>query len=145
MGIESWMSDFRRELVEMSDEEFSQMVQGMISERTQRCARLSQETSVHWGEIQPRRYRFDNLQRSVQALESMTRVAVLEFFDKYLAADSSQRRKLSMRVRGTSAGASKSEPDADGGKVLSSLEDLRSFRESSEYFLAPVPQEMPAA
>jgi len=143
--IESWMSSFGRELAEMSDDDFSQIVQGMISERTQRCARLSQETSIHWAEIQPRRYQFDNLQRSVQALESMTRADVLEFFDQYLAAGSPQRRKLSMRVLGTSAGASRSEPDADGGKVLTSLEDFRSFRESSEVFLAPAPQEVPAA
>jgi insulysin len=143
--IENWMSNFGHELAEMSDEDFSQIVQGMISERTQRCARLSQETSLHWAEIQPRRYQFDNLRRGVEALESLTRADVLEFFDQYLAASSSQRRKLSMRVLGTSAGASRSEPDADSGKVLSTLEDLRSFRESSEVFLAPAPQEMPTA
>lgn len=143
--IEDWVFNFGRELEKVSADEFANNVRAVVSERTQRYATLAQETSRHWSEIQHRRYRFDRLPRSVEALESLTKGDVVEFFHEHVAAGAPSRRKLSLRVLGTSAGEARSEPDPNGGVVLRGLEDLRTFRDSSEAFLEPAHREMPAA
>jgi insulysin len=140
--IEDWLAKFGKQLEDMADEEFDQIVEGIVKNRTQRYARLAQETSLHWGEIAPRRYQFDCLKLGVEALEVISKADVLDFFAAYFPASAPTRRKLSMRVLGTSAGDARSEP-VDGGEVLRGLEDLRTFRSASEYFLSPEHKDMP--
>merc|ERR1712187_298733 len=98
-------------------------------------------------EILPRRYEFDRVPRSVQALEALSQHQVEEFFQKYLDSTSPDRRKLSARVLGTSA---KTVADTDYDSTahcnfLTSLQDIRDFQGGCKTFVTPPPATMPPA
>eukprot|EP00933_Yihiella_yeosuensis_P038391 TRINITY_DN32328_c0_g1_i1.p1 TRINITY_DN32328_c0_g1~~TRINITY_DN32328_c0_g1_i1.p1 ORF type:complete len:661 (+),score=125.69 TRINITY_DN32328_c0_g1_i1:97-1983(+) len=143
--IEEWLTSFGEELEKMSDEEFQNNVQAVVSERTQRYSRMAQETNRHWGEIVSRRYKFDRLAATVKMIKAVKKEDVQAFFKEYLAAKAPSRRKLSMRVLGTSAGENAtSEPDGPSGVVLNNLEEIREFQaKSEEFYLSPPHAEMP--
>jgi len=142
--IEDWLADFGKELEEMSDENFQKNIQAMVNERTQRYSRLVQETTRHWTEILPRRYNFARMAAATAALEELKKEEVLDFFNQYLVKGAPKRRKLSVRVLGTSAGEVKSEV-AEPDVKLTSLEDLRRFHDDTESYPSAVFAEMPAA
>jgi len=142
--IEAWLASFAAELEAMEDEEFARNVDAVVSERTQRYGRLSQETSRHWSEIQSRRYRFDRVAKGVAALKAVTKADVVRFFKDYLAADAENRRKLSVRVLGTSAGDKRSEP-VNGGPLMATLAEIRAFHAATTAFPATEPAEFPLA
>lgn len=141
--IESWLSGFVNEIEVMSEDEFSNNVRAVVSELSQRHARMAQETLQHWAEIQPRRYRFDRLPMTVEALKALQKEELLHFFREHLIAEAPQRRKLSMQVMGASATRDGStiegpHPSAETLVQLSSLEELRHFRATCSAFPAPV-------
>lgn len=141
--IEEWLEAFEQELEDMSEETFQKNVQALVNERTQRYSGLIQETTRHWSEILPRRYKFSRIVESTRALETVAKEDVVAFFKKYLAKGAPDRRKLSIRVLGTSAGDVKSQvekPDA----LLTSVEDLREFHTETESFPSAVYAEMPS-
>jgi len=140
--IEEWLASFGRELEEMPAEEFANNVRAVMSERTQRYSRLSQETTRHWGEIQTRRYRFDKIARSIEALEAVELSDVVAVFKERVAAGAPARRKLSVRVLGTSAGEARSEAE-DGGKLLGSLPEIRAFLDATETWPAATREKLP--
>lgn len=141
--IEAWLESFGEELRAMSEEEFANNVAAVINERTHRDLCLAQETTRHWAEIQHRRYRFDRAARSVEALEALTKSDLLRFFDEYLAPGAPQRRKLSVRVVGTSAQGAVSRSEEGAGEVLRSLAALRGFKAAQPVFAAPEPATIP--
>merc|ERR1712039_20994 len=120
--VEAWMQSFRRDIEAMSEDEFKKNIAAVVSERVQRYALMSQETMRHWAEIQSRTYKFDRLPKHVAALEALVKGDVLRFFDEYLAADAPHRRKLSVRVLGTSADGVQSQED--NATLLHSREDI---------------------
>jgi len=136
--IEAWLTSFEQELADMSEEEFNRNVAAIISERSQRYVRMGQETSRHWGEIQPKRFRFGRIAESVKALEKLTKDDVLELFRERLSAGAPERRKVSVRILGTSAGERlESVPEDKGSSktlTVKSLEELRTFRSEAEAF-----------
>lgn len=142
--IEDWLADFGEELEAMSDENFRKNVQAMVNERTQRYSRLVQETTRHWAEILPRRYKFSRVVEATEALENIQKEEVLEFFKEYLAKGAASRRKLSVRVLGTSAGDVKTEVE-EPDVLLTSLEDLRRFHGVTESFPPAAFSEMPTS
>ncbi|CAE8650341.1 unnamed protein product [Polarella glacialis] len=142
--IEEWLASFGKELEEMPEEEFQNNVKAVISERTQRYSRLVQETTRHWSEIQPRRYNFERLAEATKALDKICREDVLALFREHLALGAPQRRKLSVRVLGTSAGENgRTDPHTSEGVVLRSLEDIRAFQPQTESYPSQPPAEMP--
>jgi len=141
LRIEAWLERFGTELEDMKEEDFANNVSAVVSQLTERYARLSQETSRHWAEIQPRHYRFDRIAKCVEALRSLSKGDVVRFFNEYLAAAAPSRRKLSVRVLGTSAEGARSEEQG----LLSTLADIRAFQAAAsaeEIFLAPEPAEL---
>jgi len=139
--MEEWLAGFQQELENMPEEEFQSNVQGVLTQTTRKYARMAQETSRHWTEILPRRYDFARFAKAVKAIEMLQKDDVLELCREYLLAGAPQRRKLSVRILGTSADA-RSQPEPESA-LLSSLEELREFQAGCEFFPAPQPAEMP--
>jgi len=135
LRIEEWLEGFGRELERMTEEEFANNVRAVVSERSQRHARLAQETAQHWAEIQPRRFRFDRLRRSVEALGALRRADVLELLRGQIAASAPGRRKLSLRLLGASASALR----RSEGPLLATLGDIRALHGAAGTFEAPPP------
>jgi len=136
--IEAWLRTFMDQLEQMPADEFANNVRAVVSERTQRYVRLAQETQRHWFEIQSRQYRFDRVVRSVEALGALSQADVVEVFREHLAAGAPRRRKLSMRIIGTSAGGARTP-----APTLSTLQDLRAFRDAAAAFPDPVTAPLP--
>jgi len=141
--IESWLSCLVSEIEVMSEDDFSNNITSVVGELSQRHSRMAQETLQHWAEIQPRRYRFDRLPMTVEALKALRKEQLLHFFREYLAVEAPQRRKLSMQVLGASATRDSSTVDGPHSPAetvvhLSTLEELRHFRATCSAFPAPV-------
>ncbi|CAE7368573.1 IDE, partial [Symbiodinium pilosum] len=143
--IEEWLEDFSKELEAMTDEDFQKNVQALVNERTQRYSRLLQEVTRHWAEILPRRYKFQRVVESTEALKSVTKEDLITFFKEYLAKDAPSRRKLSVRVLGTTADGKKSDDLEESDTRLSNVHELRDFHGQTDFYPPLLPAEMPAA
>eukprot|EP00405_Crypthecodinium_cohnii_P010873 CAMPEP_0206432954 /NCGR_PEP_ID=MMETSP0324_2-20121206/8252_1 /ASSEMBLY_ACC=CAM_ASM_000836 /TAXON_ID=2866 /ORGANISM="Crypthecodinium cohnii, Strain Seligo" /LENGTH=1096 /DNA_ID=CAMNT_0053899141 /DNA_START=101 /DNA_END=3391 /DNA_ORIENTATION=+ len=132
LRIEAWLKQFGTEIAQMTDSEFETIVQAAVNERTQRLSSLSQETLKHWGEIATRRYLFDRTALVVEALRALKKEDVLQFFERYFSEGGSERRKVSVRVLGTSAS---DQPTTEA--CLHTLEDLRSYQATSDWWELP--------
>jgi len=126
--IEAWLASYQKELEDMSAEDFENNVQALLSDRTQRMARMVQETNKHWSEIKSRRYRFDRTARGVAALKALTKADCVALFRETLAEGAPERRKFSSRILGTSANGVRTE----GEGVLANVEDIRAFQATVE-------------
>lgn len=134
--IEAWLADFARELEDMSKDVFRNYVEAVVSDRSRRYGRLSQETSQFWAEIQPRQYQFERTARVVKITAGVTQEAVLKFFHEYLAEVAPSRRKLSMRILGASA-----KPSCEA--TLRTLDDIRTLHKEESTFPAQPFADMP--
>jgi len=135
--IEEWIASFEEELEKMTEDEFANNVLAVYNESTQRYSTLSQETGKHWGEISSRRYRFDSLQKMMNAIQEVTKDDTLQFFRQYFRADGPSRRKISMRVMGTSADGQCSKVSGASEEMLGTLEDIRAFQAANSVFPDP--------
>ncbi|CAE7420757.1 IDE [Symbiodinium natans] len=142
--IESWLEDFGEELEAMTDEDFQNNVEALVNERTQRYSRLLQEVTRHWAEILPRRYKFQRVVESTEALKAVKKEEVAAFFKEYLAKGAPSRRKLSIRVLGTTAEGKKSDDIGESDTVLTNVHELRDFHGRTESYPPLLPAEMPA-
>lgn len=135
--IEAWLSAFGEELRVMSEEEFANNIQGVVNASTARASRMLQEASQHWNEIVSQRYKFDRVKCSVETIQALSKEDIVMFFNNHFAADAPLRRKASVQILGTSArGLQEAGP-------LSSVEAVRKFQESVEFYLAPPPAAVP--
>lgn len=115
--IEKFLTDFRNELTEMSNETFFEHVVSLAKDKLQMWNSLDEETSSFWSEIVENRYEFEVHRNEVECLKIITKDDVLRAFDKYLSPNNKKRRKLSIHTIGTSEGlASSGRPvvDSDG-------------------------------
>ncbi|CAE7775584.1 IDE [Symbiodinium microadriaticum] len=132
--IETWLEDFGQELEAMTEEDFQKNVEALVNERTQRYSRLLQEATRHWAEILPRRYQFERILESTEALKSVKKEDVAAFFEEYLAKGAPSRRKLSVRVLGTTADGKKSDDLGESDEMLTNVHELRDFHGRTESF-----------
>lgn len=137
--IEAWLTKFRGELEDMSEDEFATNVRAIADLKRSRDKMLVQETGRYWGEIMKRTYRFDRLEKELATLEQLTKADVVAFFDDYIAAGAQNRRKLSSRVIGATARREQQDEEQQALKAaeeqgihmhrLATLEDARNFKQ----------------
>jgi secreted Zn-dependent insulinase-like peptidase len=153
--IEAWMKVFRQELEEMPAETIAMEANGMVGQLLEENTKLSQEVGTAWSEIAATETRhekmatpaFDRYQKLADELMVTTnegaektvngnirktpdamKQRVLEFFDRFYAADASERRVLSSRVYNHASKAEYESSLTDPG-VLSSYSDIRYLKE----------------
>ncbi|CAE8604139.1 unnamed protein product [Polarella glacialis] len=142
--IEAWLASFGQELRDMSDEEFASQVESVLSKLTRRYTSLSQETRHHWSEIRRRRYDFLSRRRVAESLEALRKEDVDNFFNEHLAVRAPLRRKLSVRVLGSSAtGEGKTDDPATLTAALRSVQDIRAFQAAGTSFPLPALADVP--
>jgi secreted Zn-dependent insulinase-like peptidase len=113
--IEAWLVSFREELQQMHPEAIATEAAAVVAQLLERDTKLSQEVGRVWTEImltetlsdQLKEPSFDRLELLAEELivndngsQSAVELKqkVLNFFDKYFAADSPERRAMSSRV-----------------------------------------------
>ncbi|CAE7889789.1 IDE, partial [Symbiodinium necroappetens] len=87
---------------------------------------------------------FERILESTEALKSVKKEDVAAFFEEYLAKGAPSRRKLSVRVLGTTADGKKSDDLGESDEMLTNVHELRDFHGRTESFPPLVPAEMPA-
>jgi len=147
--IEGWLVKLRQEVVDMSDQEFLNSVNGLLAKKTQRDKRLAEESSRMWREISLRQFVFDRKEREAAVLQDNTKISkkrLLALFDEHIAKTAPSRRLLASHfwsiphreshdktaeAHAQQAGDKKAGEAAaagDGGVVLRTHDDIRQFR-----------------
>jgi len=129
--IEKFLTDFRADLVEMSNETFFEHVVSLAKDKLQMWNSLEEETGSLWAEIAENRYDFEVHRNEASALKTITKSDLLKVFDKYLSPDHEKRRKLEVHAIGTSEGLASSGrpcvgPDENVGEIID--EQLNAYR-----------------
>ena len=160
---EAWLKQFRRELTEISEERVAMEATAIVSQLLERDQKLGDEVGSAWGKIlatenlsmKAREPKFDRLERLATYLtikegygddnadgnSTVTAASLkknmIEFFDKYLDADSPDRRAMCARVYCQKA-KKRFEDNVGKPGVLSNYNDSRHLKQFlSAYPTAP--------
>jgi len=137
--VEAWLTRFRAELQAMSEEDFAQNVQGLISQKLEKYTRLGEETAMLWSEISAKDHTdFHRYKKEAEILKEIPKQEVLEFFDRYISQTTDIRRKLSVQIYSAkmkdqmlTTQTSGDESTDDGSIRLHDLTSIRQFKQSS--------------
>ena len=119
----------------MSDEEFSRHKKALADQKLEKPKKLSTRHDKIWNEIYNQRYNFNRVDIEVEALENLTRDDILEFYDKYIAIEAKERRKLAVHVTST---VESDEPSQDNDKISNDMtgqriSDVIQFKASHQF------------
>lgn len=96
--IENFIANFRGRIVKMSSEDFQTNVDTVVASFLEKNKNLGEESSRYWHVIQNQTYQFKRLQMIAEHVKSLKKDQVLQFFDKYVAANGPFRHKLCIQV-----------------------------------------------
>lgn len=132
--IDKFLSEFRKELVSMSDESFMEHLVALAKEKLEMFDSMEDETSSHWSEILEGRYDFEGYRKEVQCLRTITKEKLLSAYDDWLhpvchKGKPKKRRRVVFHVIGEgSSGRPELEDANDVGEVVDGL--VRDFHNS---------------
>lgn len=78
-----------------------------------------------WGEIQNMEYNFKRNELYAEVVKNTTKQEALEFFQKHLNRESSQRKKLSVRIIKSDAEQNRNEPKDTTGNLSAPTIEVR--------------------
>jgi len=147
-AILNFLEDFRTSKLEkLSDSEISSFVKGLLDSKLEPDKSLAAEVTRNWSEISYGRFQFDRIQREAAALLEVTREDLLEFWDKYVAADAYEGRRMIITevVPQNGPASSKQPPKSSGyatrttirsgskqGELALGIDDIALFRRDRE-------------
>jgi len=138
--IEAWLVRFMQELEAMSVEEFARNLQGLISQKLEKCTRMGEETSNLWAEIIAKdETDFFRAQKEAQILSLLQKEELLDFLSRYMLPGTEKRRKLSVQMWSSRLQNQRSPAEPNHDKtmntiVLSELHSIRKFKRSAHIF-----------
>jgi len=99
--IAAWVASVKKELEEMSTEEFENFRDSLVVAKLEKDKSLSEEY-VRWkGEIDfPRARNFDRARQEAEAIEKLEKKDIIQFYDNFIAVGGKQRKKLSILIYG---------------------------------------------
>ena len=137
-----YLDNVRKTLFEkLSEGDLSVYIKSMIDRKTEPDKQLAQEIQRNWGEIGSGRLEFDRVQRESAALLDVTRVDLLDFWDRIYVNDG--RRVLISEIIPQIGPASSPPPPKSTGYVVGNvvsaeeglvlgIDDLEKFRKIRE-------------
>ena len=108
----------------MREEEFAGHRAAVLAAKLLKHRSMVEEADAHWAAVTSRRYDFDARAREVEALESITRDEVLEFYKRHVAAPD---RELSVHVVGRKHAAELEAPAPQGAVLVDDLATLHTL------------------
>ncbi|KAL1410705.1 metalloprotease [Vanrija albida] len=118
-------------LRDLSDDEFAQHVQRLVSDLEQEPSFLGHEAQQHWASILDGYYAFDGRAADIAQLRATTKADLLDFYTRAIHSSSPTRRKLSVHIRPQAL-----EPGTEGERVT----DIVAFKDA----LVAAPRAPPA-
>ena len=111
--IETFLSDYRSELEQMSAEKFLEQLVGLAKNKLEMHNSLDEECSSYWEQIIERRYEWEQSRNEAIELRSITKLEVIKCFDQWfnpvtLNSIKNKRRRLVVQVIGNGDGPSSS-------------------------------------
>lgn len=134
--IDTWIEQFRKELVDMDEKEFANTVAGLIDNKTEKNNKLTEAASEHWQEIESQQYRFFRRFKDAEVMKTLEKADVMDLLDKYIIKGGPERRKLSVMINSQTKPLTPEHLTAleSRGPFLQDLEGIRSFKETKNVY-----------
>ncbi|KAG7370665.1 secreted/periplasmic Zn-dependent peptidase, insulinase-like protein [Nitzschia inconspicua] len=134
--IEEFLAAFRQRIVAMSSDDFQTNVDSVVASFLEKNKNLGEESSRYWHVITNKTYQFRRLQMMADLVKTLKKEQVIQFFDKYVAANGSCRHKLCIQVVAKQhANAAACDDKEQKGVVL--IENPADFKLSMPLFAMP--------
>ncbi|XP_045541115.1 insulin-degrading enzyme [Papilio machaon] len=111
--IEAFLKTSQEDLENMSEEMFLKHRSTLAAQRLERPKRMATKAARIWAEIITQVYNFDRPRVEVEQLNTITKDELLQFYKKYISAESCDRQKLSVHVISTAEGGAGAEHTED--------------------------------
>lgn len=138
--INTFLTDYRKELSEMKDDDFMEHLVGLAKNKLDMHNSLSEESDSLWAEIRDGRYEWQHPRNEAVCLRSITKEQVLACYDEWLLPTSThgnprQRRMFAVHIIGTGEGsASFGRPEIDDSALGNHIDEtIQSFHRSIGY------------
>jgi len=96
--IENFIRLTQDSLEKMTDDEFKLHVDALALTKLEQPKKMPKQCDIYWNEISSHQYNFDRENIEVEELKKLTKADLLEFFYRFISADSKQRRKLAVYI-----------------------------------------------
>ena len=138
--IEVFLANFRQRILDLTEEEFQTNVDTVVASFMEKNKNLGEESSRYWHVIQNKTYQFRRMQMIAEHVKELSKSQVLQFFDKYVAANGPCRQKLCVQVvakQHEEVLNKKDEERKDSGDSIVRIDDPAEFKRSMPLFAMP--------
>lgn len=99
--IDKFMIEARKDVLEaMTEEKFQDYVRSLIATKAEPDRKLSARSWRFWKELTDEYRQYDRAQKEIEALRSISKADVVEFFDAHIAPGGKSRRRIVSQVFG---------------------------------------------
>eukprot|EP00173_Palmaria_palmata_P002734 Plantae.Rhodophyta-Palmaria_palmata.ctg2845.p1 GENE.Plantae.Rhodophyta-Palmaria_palmata.ctg2845~~Plantae.Rhodophyta-Palmaria_palmata.ctg2845.p1 ORF type:complete len:633 (+),score=134.09 Plantae.Rhodophyta-Palmaria_palmata.ctg2845:236-1900(+) len=99
--IEAFLAQFRKETLKaLPATEFDSYVESAIATKLEKDKRMSQRTRRFYNEVDGKTFLYDRREKEIAALRKLQKSDVIALFDRYIAIDAPERRKIASMVYG---------------------------------------------
>ena len=132
--IQDFLQEMGSYIADMSEDAFQDLINSLVSQglQTKNDRKMSHARFLH--EIVSKQYNFDRDLAEIQYLHTLTKDDINNFYNKHIAAEAPERRKLAVYIIG------KDLPSADvRHKACHEIADLDELKQSLEFYPLPEP------
>ena len=97
---QSFLVAFKEDLMNMTDQEYAQHKQGIITKLREKPQRLSQHSDSYWQQIDQQQTGFDTKERLIAEIETINKSELVEFYDRFFFG--AESRELIIQYQGQS-------------------------------------------
>jgi insulysin len=134
--VEKFLIEFQTRLDEMEEKEFDDQRNSLISVKSEKLKTLSEEGKRYWREIDEGGLHFKRQDLEVEELKKITKEDLVAFSKTQFDANSTSRRKLSVRVVSAKAEEIKEDLQAEDKERHISIQDMQEFKRGLPVFPA---------
>ncbi|PWA98415.1 insulinase (Peptidase family M16) family protein [Artemisia annua] len=131
--IDKFINEMDGLLSEVDDESFQNFKSGLIAKLLEKDPSLAYETNRYWGQIVDQRYMFDLSAKEAEAVKSLEKTDVSDWYNTYLRKSSPKCRRLAVRVWGCNTNINESKTESTSAQVIN---DPITFKASSTFYPA---------
>ena len=132
--IQDFLQEMGSYVADMSEDAFQHLINSFVSQRLQNEKNRERPHSRYWAEIVYKQYNFDRNVAETEYLRTLTKDDITNFYNKHIAAEAPERRKLAVYIIG------KDLPLADvRHKACHEIADLDELKQSLEFYPLPEP------
>ncbi|CAG0887164.1 unnamed protein product [Cyprideis torosa] len=142
LRIEALLAAVRGSLEDMSAQDFQKHIESLAIRRLEKPKTMRGFCVRTWSEIYHRQYFFDRAEQEVSHLRTLQLSDIVDFFDRYLSANSDQRRKLSIYIVSAPLARVRASADEDHDGILEGatlISNVHDFKAEHGLFPRPTP------